>query len=79
MRQTDPKYHPGLEFYVHPSMGLCGIENDARGDQGTYQYLTPDEALEWLRIWLANPSSRKSGYRRADSNQESRPEGTNDE
>ena len=52
MRETRREYCLGLEFYMSPETGLSAIENDENGNQGTYQYLTPQEAIDWLSAWM---------------------------
>jgi hypothetical protein len=60
MHEAKKSYCPGLEIYSSPDMGLCGIENDARGNQSTYQYLTVQEAQEWMQTWLDGKSWRRN-------------------
>ncbi len=44
-------------------MGLCGAENDEDGNQNTYQYLTPQEANNWMQAWLVGDRwSRAAHY-----------------
>lgn len=63
MQESKRNYLPGLEFYVSPDMGLCGIENDKRGQQSTYQYLSPQEASDWMAAWTEGKHwHRQPGY-----------------
>lgn len=63
MHEKNRRYCIGLELYVSPDMGLCGVENDEDGNQGTYQYLTPQEAMNWVSAWLVGERwSRASHY-----------------
>ena len=62
MKEAVKAYCEGLEFYRHPEMGLCGVENNTEGAQHTYQYLTDEEAKEWINKWLIGEHwSRKYG------------------
>lgn len=73
MRQAAPKYHPGIEFYVTPDMGLCGVTNDSGGNQRTAQYLTQDEAVEWLETWLAGAHWKRESTASVSSQEGERP------
>lgn len=72
MHEAKKRWLPGIEFYVAPDMGLCGISNDSGGNQRTVQYLTREEAVEWLATWLAGEHWNRRATASA-SNQESRP------
>lgn len=52
MHEAEKRWLPGIEFYMAPGMGLCGVQNDERGTQRTAQYLDPNEASEWLLAFL---------------------------
>lgn len=60
MHEAAKRYLPGIEFYMAPGMGLCGVQNDARGNQRTAQYLDPNEASEWLVAFIKGEEWRRS-------------------
>jgi len=52
MSQTVTMHLPSIEFYIHPSMGLCFIRTKRDGSQTTAQYLDDPNAIKELRDWL---------------------------
>jgi len=52
MSQTVTITLPSIEFYNHPSMGLCCIRTKRDGSQITAQYLDDRNAIKALRDWL---------------------------
>jgi len=52
MSQTVTMHLPSIEFYIHPSMGLCFIRTKRDGSQATAQYLDDPNAIKELRDWL---------------------------
>jgi hypothetical protein len=60
VKEKPTKWYPGIEFYVHPAMGLCGEQTDENGTQSTYQYLTPEEASDWVSAWLKEEKWERS-------------------
>lgn len=62
MRQRPPTYNLGLEFHHDLAMGLCGIQNDESGTSFTYQYLSSEEAADWLATWLKGEKWTRSPH-----------------
>lgn len=74
MHEAEKRYLPGIEFYMAPGMGLCGVQNDSLGNQRTAQYLDPNEASEWLIAFIKGKDWHRTLTASA-SIQESRSEG----
>lgn len=72
MHEAKKRWLPGIEFYVAADMGLCGVSNDSDGNQRTAQYLSSDEAVEWLTTWLDGEQWKRERTASV-SNQDSSP------
>ena len=59
MHEAEKRYLLGIEFYMAPGMGLCGVQNDSAGNQRTAQHLDPNEATEWLVAFLRGDEWRR--------------------